>query len=79
MAEEADYKALYEQVQAELEQARLTIMRLRFVRSPLDHLNGDAVRKFVQQNYLVLILAIMLFEVVYKLAFSLATKRKDGK
>jgi hypothetical protein len=61
MAEEdINYKAMYEAVRNELEQARLTIVRMRHARNPLDKLDGDAIRKFVQKNYLVIIASIMI-------------------
>lgn len=60
MTEEIDYQALYEGLQSELEQARLAILKMRQARSPLDHVNGDVVRAFVQKNYLVIVVGIML-------------------
>jgi hypothetical protein len=76
MPEDTDYKAVVEQLQKDLEQARLTIMSLRYVHSPLDRLNSDSIRRFVQQNYLVLILAIMLSEVIFKVVVALIRKDK---
>ena len=57
---EIDYKALYEGLQSELEQARLTILKMRQTRSPLDKMNGDTIRTFVQKNYLVILVGLML-------------------
>ena len=75
MPEEIDYQAMVEQLQKELEAARLTILKLRHARNPLDHLDADKIRKFVQQNYLVLLLGIMLFEVLFKIVTSLVQKK----
>ena len=75
MSEEIDYAAMVERLQQELLEARQTILKLRYARNPLDHLDADKIRKFVQQNYLVLLLGIMLFEVIYKLIFSLVQKK----
>lgn len=55
-----DYKALYEGLQAELEQARLTILKMRQMRNPLDMIDSNRIRAWVQQNYLILVLGFML-------------------
>ena len=60
MTEEIDYQKLYEGLQSELEQARITILKMRQTRSPLDKVNGDTIRTFVQKNYLVIIVGFML-------------------
>ena len=62
MAEETDidYKALYEGLQAELEQARLTILKMRQMRNPLDMIDSNRIRAWVQRNYLILVLGFML-------------------
>jgi hypothetical protein len=57
---EIDYQALYDGVVNELEQARLTILKMRQTRSPLDKLDGDTIRTFVQKNYLVIVVCMML-------------------
>jgi hypothetical protein len=58
--EEIDYKAVCEQIQHELEQARLEILKLRNVRNPLEQVDGDKLRAFVQKNYLLIIVGMML-------------------
>jgi hypothetical protein len=58
--ETIDYKALYEGLQAELEQARLTILKMRQMRNPLDMIDSNRIRAFVQRNYLLIVLALML-------------------
>ncbi len=60
MTEEIDYQALYDGVVSELEQARLTILKMRQTRSPLDRVNGENIRSFVQKNYLVIVVCMML-------------------
>lgn len=60
MTEEIDYQALYEGIREELEQARLTILKMRQARSPLDHVTGEHIRTFVQKNYLVIVVSVML-------------------
>jgi heme/copper-type cytochrome/quinol oxidase subunit 1 len=68
MTEEAiDYQALYESIQSELEQARLTILKMRTARNPLENVNMDKIRKFVTENYLVIFLAVMAIELIIKL------------
>ena len=55
-----DYKALYEGLQAELEQARLTILKMRQMRNPLDMIDSNRIRAWIQTNYLILVLGFML-------------------
>lgn len=76
MPEEIDYKALVEKLQKELEVARLTIVKMRHSRNLLERLDGDAIRKFVQQNYLVIIVAFFLVEFIYKVAKDYLSKRR---
>lgn len=64
MTDEIDYQAMVEKLQADLEEARLTIVKMRFARSPLDRLNGEAIRKFVEKNYVVIVVAIMLLSFI---------------
>ena len=58
--EQIDYQAMVEKLQADLEEARLTIVKMRFARNPLDRLDGESIRKFVEKNYVVIVVAIML-------------------
>lgn len=61
MTDEAiNYQVLCEGLQHELEQARLTILKMRQTRSPFDQVNGDTIRTFVQKNYLVIVVGVML-------------------
>jgi hypothetical protein len=61
MTEESiDYQALYESVQNELEQARITILKMRHASTPFDRLNGDNIRHFVNKNYVVIVVCIMI-------------------
>ncbi len=75
--EQIDYKVLYEQVQAELQAARLAILKLRHARNPLDKLDGDAIRKFVQKNYLVIIASIMILSFLISSAKTFVELRKS--
>lgn len=59
-----DYKALYEQVQQELEAARITILGMRNARNPLGNVNVSTIRAFVNQNYVVIVVAIMLLSLI---------------
>lgn len=60
MTEEIDYQALVQQLQEELTQARLQIVKLRYARNPLHQLKGADIRQFVQRNYLLIILALYI-------------------
>lgn len=64
MSDEVDYKAIAEQLQRDLEIARLTIVKMRFARNPLTRVKADTVREFVAKNYLVILVAIMLFSFI---------------
>ena len=79
MPEEIDYQALVEKLQKELEAARLTIVKMRHSRNLLERLDGDAIRKFVQQNYLVIVVGFFLLEFIYKIARDYLAKRKGSK
>lgn len=56
--EDVDYKALYEQIQKELTAARFTILRMKH--KPEYTIDGDALRVWIQKNYLVIVVSIML-------------------
>ncbi len=59
MAEDAiDYQSLYEGLQNELEQARLTILKMRQEHT----LRPDivALRNFVQENYVLIVVSVMV-------------------
>ena len=58
--EPIDYQALYEGIQNELEQARITILKMRRASSPFDRLNGDTIRIWIHKNYVVIVVAIMI-------------------
>ena len=61
MTEEGiDYQALYESVQNELEQARITILKMRRQSPPFGNVNGDTIRIWVNKNYVVIVVAIMI-------------------
>ena len=57
MSDEIDYQALYEQVQAELETARLTILSMRQPKAPI---TLAAIRSFVNRNYILIVVTVML-------------------
>jgi hypothetical protein len=61
--EEIDYKALYEGIQGELEQARITILTMRQART--FQIDGDAIRAFVNKNYVVILVSIMLASLIF--------------
>ena len=65
MPEDIDYKALYESVQSELEQARLAIVKMRYAHRPFEHLTAEQVRQFVYKNYLLIIVAMMLLSLIF--------------
>ncbi len=64
MPEDIDYKALYESVQSELEQARLALLKMRYAHNPFEHFTAEQVRQFVAKNYLVIIVAMMLLSLI---------------
>ena len=64
MPDELDYKAIAEKLQPDLELARLEIVKMRFARSPLDRLDGDSIRKFVEKNYVVIVVVLMLLSFI---------------
>ena len=76
--EEIDYKALYEGVQHELEQARLTILKMRHARNPLDKLDIDKVRAFVQKNYVLIILALVAVSYLFEYLIKIKKLRSKG-
>lgn len=63
MEEVIDYQALYEQVRDELETARITILSMRHRHSPLDQVDARSLRKWVMDNYFIIIVAIMVISV----------------
>lgn len=75
MTEDIDYKALYEGIAEELEDARRRIVDLHFAAnrvSYLQHLSLTDIRGFVFKNYLLIVVTIMLLGFVFS---SLSTLR----
>jgi len=64
MTEDIDYKALYEQVQQELEAARIAILNMRSAGSIFDKVNADSIRQFAQKNYVVIVLVLLLLSFI---------------
>ena len=60
---EVDYKRLYEQVSEELTQARIALFHIRS-RNFLSVPDGYAIRQWIQQNYLLIIVVIMAVSIV---------------
>jgi hypothetical protein len=59
MSDEIDYKVLYEGVVHDLEQARLTILKMRY-NSHSFGIDGEKIKEWVQENYVVIAVAVML-------------------
>jgi hypothetical protein len=77
--DDIDYKALYEGLQSELEQARIAILTMRQTRNPLDKLDMDKVRTFVHKNYVMIVVAIMLLTFVVSSLKTIKSLFKDSK
>jgi len=65
--EEINYQALYEQVQEELRAARLTILKLRYSRPSLAGMDMAKLRKWLAENYVLIIVAVMILSVLLSL------------
>ncbi len=62
MPEDIDYKAVAESLQHELEQTRMIILNMRY-RNTLNF-SPENARKFIERNYLIIVLGIMLLSFV---------------
>jgi hypothetical protein len=58
--ESIDYKAMYEHMVNELEQARIAILDLRRTRGLSGLVSTDAARSWVSRNYLLIVVGVML-------------------
>jgi hypothetical protein len=63
MSDEIDYKAISEKLQRDLEQARLTILEMRYNTHSFG-IDGERVKEWVQENYVVIAVAIMLLSFI---------------
>jgi len=62
--EAIDYQALYEKVSEELTQARIAILKMRQARSPLDAVDTKSARKWLMENYFLIIVGVLVFSVL---------------
>jgi hypothetical protein len=63
-AESIDYKRMYEHMVNELEQARIAILDLRRKQNMLGNVSGDSIRAWVNRNYIVIVVGVMLTTVI---------------
>ncbi len=64
MAEtDIDYKTLYEKVSEELTATRIALFRMRN-EDRFSFPNGDDIREWIQENYVVVIVAMMVMSIV---------------
>lgn len=61
--QEVDYKVLYEQVSEELINARIALLHVR-ARSFPSLPDSTAIKRWIQENYLIIIVAIMMISIV---------------
>ena len=73
--EDIDYETLYNKVREELEYARLTLLKERFDR-PTFELDLDSVREFIRENYLVIVVAIMVASLLSSILRALVDARR---
>jgi hypothetical protein len=59
-ADSIDYKAMYEHMVEELEQARIAILDLRRTRGLLGSVSPEGLRSWVSRNYLLIVVGVML-------------------
>ena len=65
MNTDVDYKAIAEQLQRELEQARLTILKMRYQHNPLSRVTVEGTRAWVAKNYFMLLATSILFSIIF--------------
>jgi hypothetical protein len=58
--EEPDYKAMYEHMVNELEQARIAILALRRTRGLSGLISPESARAWVSRNYVLIVVGVML-------------------
>ncbi len=58
-----DYKTLYEKISEELTATRIALFRMRN-EDRFSIPNGDDIREWIQENYLVIIAAMMVISIV---------------
>lgn len=71
-----DYKTLYDKVSEELTQARLYILKQRYKSSVMDKVDANSIRKWLQDNYFLIVIAIMLISVLLSLIDSVGKSMK---
>jgi hypothetical protein len=75
--EEIDYKALYERIQGELIEARISILKMR--QAPMFRVDQAGIRAWIQENYIVIVVAIMFATfVISGLSTLKEVFKKDG-
>ena len=65
METELDYKAIAEQLQRELEEARIALLNLRQARS--FHFSTDSIKHFLRENYVVISAICLILFVFFSL------------